>query len=129
MDQFPIDDSAMANLMGTSLEEAQRLIEETQAYMERVADEVLSSQPELRKKFEAEFEQINQTSEGTASSAQERERFVRSQAAQHGVLKRAMQSRKKIKASVVAEAFGGELPAGWDDNLPPENVDHNIKDA
>jgi len=35
----------------------------------------------------------------------------------------------KIKASEVAEACGGELPAGWDDLLPPDAIDKDIENA
>jgi hypothetical protein len=128
MPEQPIDSEALAKMLNIPSEQALGLIEESQAKMRRLADAWLAKDPEMRKSFEATYASYKTVVErGGKSAIQDLETFVRTQAAHHAMLEQMGAGNKTIKASEVAEAFGGELPPGWDDMLTPGMIDRDLE--
>jgi hypothetical protein len=125
MEHKGINVEAVAALHGISHERARELIDESARETRQAAEAFLASHPDLVRRFEAEYDREVAFLQQRGLAVPERDSFLRGRALWYEMRERMRSERKKIKASEIAAAYGGELPPGWDDLLPPEIIDHD----
>ena len=125
MEHETINFEAVAKLRGISVEQARSEFAESLAETRQHAEAFLAAHPDLRKQFEAEYERDKSFRDQRALPKYERDAFLRSRALDYEIQQRILARRAKIKPSEVAAEFGGKLPKGWDDLLPPDAIDND----
>lgn len=117
----------VAKLHGITVEQARELVEASLAETRQTAEAFLAEHPELRQRFELEYEREKSFYEQRGLPIPEHDAFLRGRALSYEMRNRFRVRRKKVKASEVAAEFGGELPKGWDDLLPPDLIERDTK--
>jgi len=120
---------ALAKLRGISAEQARAEFEAALAASRKQSEDFLSAHPDLRQQFEAEYDRDTAFREQQGFPTQDRTAFLSGCVINYEMRQRILARATKIKASEIATEFGGELPPGWDDMLPPETIDDDITNA
>ena len=122
MEHETVNFEVVAKLRGISVEQARSEFSVSLAETRQHAEAFLAAHPDLRKQFETEYERDKTFREQRGLPSQEREAFLRSRALDYEIQQRILDRGTKIKASEITTEFGGELPKGWDDLLPPNAI-------
>jgi len=129
MEHEKINFEALAKLRGISAEQARAEFEAALSASRKQSEDFLSAHPDLRKQFEAEYDRDTAFREQRGIPTLDRTAFLSGRVIHYEMRQRILAGATKIKASDVAAGFGGKLPPGWDDLLPPEVIDDDITNA
>jgi hypothetical protein len=103
------------------------MIDESLVEVRAWAEEIMAAHPGLREKFEAEYEQDKAFREQRGMEVGDRDGFLRGCALNHELRQRIRTQAAKLKPGDIAAAYGAELPPGWDDMLPPEITENEVR--